>query len=157
MQCLPALSSLHISEVTACRGHTLGHIVGCTGGEPQRSKRPKVSTQALRAVQTNPLSQKRESPLCRSLVCTIHADTSTVINLLYRDTVSSVGIIPGPSLPETTTGMEHVCACRHSLSADERRCKFQPELANGGRGPSSQAGGPGNVKEVWFAGSHSDM
>jgi uncharacterized protein (DUF2235 family) len=70
-----------------------------------------------------------------------------------RDTVSSIGVARAPSLPETTTGMGHVCVFRHALALDERRVKFLPEYANGGTGPS----GKGNVKEVWFAGSHSDM
>ena len=70
-----------------------------------------------------------------------------------RDTVSSVGLIRSPSLPETTSGMQHVCFFRHALSLDERRVKFLPEFANGGMGPL----GTENVKEVWFAGVHSDM
>ncbi|EIN12634.1 hypothetical protein PUNSTDRAFT_35156, partial [Punctularia strigosozonata HHB-11173 SS5] len=51
------------------------------------------------------------------------------------DTVSSVGWIRGPSLPETTTGMSHVCVFRHALALDELRVKFLPEFANGGKGP----------------------
>lgn len=76
------------------------------------------------------------------------------IDALTRDTVSSVGITWGPTLPETTTGMHHVCFFRHALSLDEGRGKFLPEYANGGSGPTQ---GVGNVKEVWFDGSHSDM
>ncbi|THU82442.1 hypothetical protein K435DRAFT_734741 [Dendrothele bispora CBS 962.96] len=70
------------------------------------------------------------------------------------DTVSSIGVVRGPSLPETTTGMKHVCYFRHALALDERRVKFLPEYANGGEGPPI---GYNNVKEVWFAGSHSDI
>ncbi len=55
-------------------------------------------------------------------------------------------------LPETVTGMNHVCAFRHALALDEKRVKFLPEFANGGGSPTG-----GHVKEVWFAGSHSDM
>ena len=57
--------------------------------------------------------------------------------------------------------MRHVCVFRHALALDERRVKFLPEYANGGLGPD--AGGhktrsdDGDVKEVWFSGSHSDM
>ncbi|THU84865.1 hypothetical protein K435DRAFT_583361, partial [Dendrothele bispora CBS 962.96] len=69
------------------------------------------------------------------------------------DTVSSIGIARGPSLPETTTGMKHVCAFRHALALDERRVKFLPEYANGGRGPEDDS----NTREVWFTGSHSDI
>ena len=53
----------------------------------------------------------------------------------FRDTVSSVGITRGPTLPETTTGMQHVCVFRHALALDECRVKFMPEYANGGAGP----------------------
>ena len=49
--------------------------------------------------------------------------------------------------------MKHVCAFRHALALDERRVKFLPEYANGDVGPSSE----GSIREVWFAGSHSDM
>ncbi|KAJ8515468.1 hypothetical protein ONZ45_g7133 [Pleurotus djamor] len=72
------------------------------------------------------------------------------------DTVSSIGITRGPSLPETDTGMRHVCHFRHALALDEKRVKFLPEYANGGNGPAPDEGG-GDIKEVWFAGSHSDI
>ena len=73
--------------------------------------------------------------------------------------MSSVGFARGPTLPETTTGMYHVRVFRHALSLDELRLKFLPEYANGGLGPSvhGRGAGSGNVKEVWFVGSHSDM
>jgi uncharacterized protein (DUF2235 family) len=81
-----------------------------------------------------------------------------VADTVDRDTVSSVGVIKGPTLPETTTGMTHVCAFRHALALDEVRVKFLPEYVNGGAGPKSEnEKAAGNVKEVWFAGSHSDM
>lgn len=50
--------------------------------------------------------------------------------------------------------MKHVCVFRHALALDELRVKFLPEYANGGAGPGKDAT---NIKEVWFAGSHSDM
>ena len=50
--------------------------------------------------------------------------------------------------------MVHVCKFRHALALDERRVKFLPEYANGGHGPKET---DGDVKEVWFAGSHSDV
>ncbi|KAJ8508158.1 hypothetical protein ONZ45_g9551 [Pleurotus djamor] len=71
------------------------------------------------------------------------------------DTVSSIGVLRGESFPETVSGMGHVCHFRHALALDERRVKFQPEFANGGLGP--QMGDIGDVREVWFAGSHSDI
>lgn len=76
-------------------------------------------------------------------------------NVATRDTVSSVGITRGPTLPETTTGMTHVRAFRHALSLDDPRVKFLPEFANGGAGPLP--GATCDVKEVWFVGSHSDV
>jgi uncharacterized protein (DUF2235 family) len=81
-----------------------------------------------------------------------------MVNAVDRDTVSSVGVINGPTLPETTAGMTHVCVFRHALALDEVRVKFLPEYVNGGEGPRNERGeAAGNVKEVWFAGSHSDM
>ena len=50
--------------------------------------------------------------------------------------------------------MNHVCAFRHALALDELRVKFLPEYANGGAGPDTSTK---HIKEVWFAGSHSDM
>ncbi|KAF8870031.1 hypothetical protein BD779DRAFT_1614237 [Infundibulicybe gibba] len=102
------------------------------------------------------------------------------------DTVSSIGLARSKSLPFTDT-CEHFCYMRHALALDERRVKFQPEYARGGESvpnPAQQANpntsmepSQGNaglegknkagvqdkpksrprVKEVWFAGSHSDM
>jgi len=48
--------------------------------------------------------------------------------------------------------MKHVCSFRQALALDELRVKFLPEFANGGAAPSGE-----HIKEVWFAGSHSDM
>lgn len=85
------------------------------------------------------------------------------MNVYYRDTVSSIGLARRPSLPETTDGMHHVCVFRHALALDERRVKFLPEYANGGLGPTTRVGHEqsssleGDIKEVWFAGSHSDV
>ena len=64
-------------------------------------------------------------------------------------------MVYGPSLPETTTGMQNVGAFRHALSLDERRVRFLPEYGYGGAGPVN--GQSGSVKEVWFVGSHSDV
>ena len=53
--------------------------------------------------------------------------------VIYRDTVSSIGLARGKRLlPGTTEGMTHVCYFRHALALDERRVKFQPEYAWGG-------------------------
>ena len=62
----------------------------------------------------------------------------------------------GKTLPGTTDGMGHVCVFRHALALDERRVKFLPEYAFGGEGPHGKEI-ECDLKEVWFAGSHSDM
>jgi hypothetical protein len=56
--------------------------------------------------------------------------------------------------------MRHVCVFRHALALDELRVGFLPEYVNGGLGPVTEehdTPGGGDVKEVWFSGSHSDM
>lgn len=49
----------------------------------------------------------------------------------FRDTVSSVGLIRGRTLPGTDDP-NHICFFRHALALDERRVKFLPEYARGG-------------------------
>lgn len=78
----------------------------------------------------------------------------------YRDTVSSVGLIRDKTLPLVTGLCNHICLFRHALALDERRVKFQPEFANGGQsmnGSCEKNKQRPHIKEVWFAGSHSDM
>ena len=56
--------------------------------------------------------------------------------------------------------MGHVCYFRHALALDERRVKFLPEYACGGAGPlkpQMESRRFTSTKEVWFAGTHSDM
>ncbi|KAG1769921.1 hypothetical protein EV702DRAFT_679221 [Suillus placidus] len=81
------------------------------------------------------------------------------------DTVSSVGIRKQKILPSTDT-CDHICHFRQGLALDERRVKFLPEYVYGGmsnRPKSQSAQHPkgifkeNDVKEVWFAGSHSDV
>lgn len=68
-------------------------------------------------------------------------------------------------LPRTIEGMKHVCYFRHALALDERRVKFLPEYSYGGRTtPPAQpqdskksARKLAHTKEVWFAGTHSDV
>ncbi|KAJ7237256.1 hypothetical protein C8J57DRAFT_1439208 [Mycena rebaudengoi] len=71
------------------------------------------------------------------------------------DTVSSVGTLRGQPLPLTASA-GHICHFRHALALDERRVKFLPEYIH------SEIEDPDHSiqcssKEVWFAGSHSDM
>jgi uncharacterized protein (DUF2235 family) len=87
---------------------------------------------------------------------TVHAS----LIVLDRDTVSSVGIIREKSLPGTNEYDQTICYFRHALALDERRVKFLPEYICGGDSYQTEQGngkvGP-DVKEVWFAGCHSDM
>lgn len=70
------------------------------------------------------------------------------------DTVSSVGVVRGKTLPATTDGDHHMCYFRHALALDERRVKFLPEYIHGAKTEGSHSE---RIKEVWFAGSHSDV
>ncbi|KAJ7626554.1 hypothetical protein DFH06DRAFT_1007420, partial [Mycena polygramma] len=81
------------------------------------------------------------------------------------DTVSSIGIVRGKPLPLTWTA-EHICIFRHALALDERRVKFLPEYVGGGafapastalKSDSTSASIGPDIKEVWFAGTHSDI
>ncbi|KAJ7140642.1 hypothetical protein C8R44DRAFT_974480, partial [Mycena epipterygia] len=83
------------------------------------------------------------------------------------DTVSCVGIFRGQPLPLTTSA-DHICHFRHALALDERRVRFQPEYVNSAcsqeskthNDQQSEARQPetqGTIKEVWFAGTHSDI
>lgn len=103
----------------------------------------------------------------------VHGERGTrpdflAIDCSTRDTVSSVGIVrPSQSLPNVTDGMKHVCVFRHALALDERRVKFLPEYAyaspptvdSKGTEADTKKNRPKipHTKEVWFAGSHSDM
>lgn len=86
---------------------------------------------------------------------------------IQRDTVSSVGLVGNKTLP-LTDKWKHINIFRHALALDERRVKFLPECIMGrqSQGPIddlySQDSDEGKVpikrvKEVWFAGSHSDV
>ncbi|KAF9239485.1 hypothetical protein BU15DRAFT_46631 [Melanogaster broomeanus] len=70
------------------------------------------------------------------------------------DTVSSVGFGRSKTLPCTTSSCEHIRYFRHALALDERRVNFLPEYAFGGR---SNIVDDDHIKEVWFAGTHSDL
>ncbi|KAJ7321040.1 hypothetical protein DFH08DRAFT_713145, partial [Mycena albidolilacea] len=75
------------------------------------------------------------------------------------DTVSSVGVFRGKPLP-LTLSVTQFCTFRHALALDEYHVKFLPEYIDSGSSATSKhkAGHhPIDVKEVWFAGSHSDM
>ncbi|CAE6346410.1 unnamed protein product [Rhizoctonia solani] len=66
------------------------------------------------------------------------------------DTVASVGILPRKPFP-LTDKCEHIKHFRHALALDELRVKFLPEHIN------DDAWDERTLKEVWFAGTHSDI
>ncbi|CAE6418109.1 unnamed protein product [Rhizoctonia solani] len=66
------------------------------------------------------------------------------------DTVSSVGFIRDGLLPLAMKN-RHIEHFRHALALDECRVKFLPEYA------ADISGGTNTSKNVWFAGTHSDI
>lgn len=74
--------------------------------------------------------------------------------------MSSIGF--GGERPGTNDLHRNVCYVRHAIALDERRVKFSPEYICGGDSlpddvyEENQDGIP-RAKEVWFAGSHSDV
>ncbi|KAG9309257.1 hypothetical protein JVU11DRAFT_10740 [Chiua virens] len=96
------------------------------------------------------------------------------------DTVSSVGLVKADIFLSTSSSAAHACHFRHALALDERRVKFMPEYFREMNSlpddRNSNCGEPAvsdstastassreqnstipDVKEVWFAGSHSDV
>jgi len=75
------------------------------------------------------------------------------------DTVSSVGWfldlsgLKKNSMPYTAK-LDQVDVVRHALSLDERRSFFRQNLVDGMQCPGDQ---PRDLKQVWFAGVHSDV
>ncbi|QRW11150.1 WD40 repeat protein [Ceratobasidium sp. AG-Ba] len=67
------------------------------------------------------------------------------------DTVSAVGLRLGALLPSTNASAEYITHTRQALALDERRARFLPEYIVG----EHKQGG--TKKEVWFAGTHSDI
>lgn len=70
------------------------------------------------------------------------------------DTVSSVGWIGNPvSLPYTGSNPD-IQIGRHAMAIDEKRAFFRTNLW---RPKPPPAGGPKDIKQVWFAGVHCDV
>jgi uncharacterized protein (DUF2235 family) len=67
------------------------------------------------------------------------------------DTVSSVGWIYDPIIIPYTKKNDIVDNVRHAVSLDEQRCFFRQNLW------SSEISDVTHLKEVWFAGAHSDV
>ncbi len=71
------------------------------------------------------------------------------------DTVSSVGWIGNPlSLPYTADNPD-IAVGRHAVAIDERRAFFRDNLWR--PRPGDLKSGPGDMKQVWFPGSHGDV
>ncbi|KAJ8689325.1 hypothetical protein PTI98_013357 [Pleurotus ostreatus] len=73
---------------------------------------------------------------------------------------TSFGVVGfGSGAPETVKGMKHICHIRHALALDEKRVSYrQASTAESDlpEGTEKKYSG-GNIKEVWFEGSHSDL
>jgi uncharacterized protein (DUF2235 family) len=71
------------------------------------------------------------------------------------DTVSSVGWIENPLRLPFTADNPDIEIGRHAIAIDERRAFFRTNLWRRKRSPPES--GPKDLKQVWFAGSHSDV
>jgi len=71
------------------------------------------------------------------------------------DTVSSVGWVWTPLKIPYSANNPDICVGRHAVSIDERRAFFRQNLWKPAVPPKPS--GPVDVKQVWFAGVHSDI
>jgi uncharacterized protein (DUF2235 family) len=71
------------------------------------------------------------------------------------DTVSSVGWIENPLRLPYSASNPDIAIGRHAVALDERRAFFRTNLWRPDPGPP--AGGPKDLKQVWFPGVHSDV
>ncbi|KAI0052931.1 hypothetical protein FA95DRAFT_1552809 [Auriscalpium vulgare] len=101
----------------------------------------KASVQSKTKAGKNTKMTEKQEALCARFKQTLSRPSVRVHFVGTWDTVSSIGFARGPSLPETSAYV----------------CKFGPEYANGGAGPPIGDDAKGDVKEVWFVGSHSDI
>lgn len=79
---------------------------------------------------------------------------------LLRDTASPDAVgLASSTVPEAVDGLKHICHFRHALALDEKHISFLPACAVGSEflDHDSNACPEGDIKEVWFEGSHSDM
>lgn len=72
------------------------------------------------------------------------------------DTVSSVGWIANPLKLPYVTNNPDIEVGRHAVAIDERRAFFRNHLWRPPENPSTPTG-PKDLKQVWFAGVHSDV
>jgi uncharacterized protein (DUF2235 family) len=89
-------------------------------------------------------------------ICSVFATRSCRPHFVgVWDTVSSVGWVFSPTRIPYTAKNEHLRIGRHALALDERRAFFIRNLWQ--RDPTQKSPGPLDIKEVWFAGVHSDI
>lgn len=86
--------------------------------------------------------EARDIRTSRSVDCPIHF-------MGLFDTVSSLGWAWDPKTFPNTAKMPNVRTVRHALALDERRAKFRTNRVSPSEGQS--------LREVWFAGVHSDV
>ena len=72
------------------------------------------------------------------------------------DTVSSVGWIANPLKLPYVSNNPDIAVGRHAVALDERRAFFRTNLWRSGPNPADPHG-PVDLKQVWFAGVHSDV
>ncbi|KAG1740615.1 hypothetical protein EDB19DRAFT_1587536, partial [Suillus lakei] len=111
-------------------------------------------------------AKHKDSELAQGFKATFSRKSVVIHFIGVWDTVSSVGIRKAKNLPSTDT-CDHVCYFRQALALDEHRVKFLPEYVCGGMSDRSNWFEDGlvsppkdddvHIKEVWFAGSHSDV
>ena len=75
--------------------------------------------------------------------------------------MSSLGLVKRDVHVTTSASVTNACHFRHALALDERRVQFMPEYfleMNAHRTNIRRSGSAvSDIKEVWFAGSHSDV
>ncbi|KIK05052.1 hypothetical protein K443DRAFT_4064 [Laccaria amethystina LaAM-08-1] len=125
---------------------------------------PKSGGHAVRNVRSHDDTDSQEHPTMADRFKKAFPNENVKVHFVGAwDTVSSIGFICGKSmLPGTVDGMTHMCYFHHALALDERQVKFLPEYAHGGSAKPidntrESKGTLPQTKEVWFAGTHSDI
>lgn len=93
--------------------------------------------------------------LAREFKSTFSADLPMIRFIGVWDTVSSVGWVENPLKLPFTANNPSIEVGRHAISIDERRAFFRTNLWRLRLAPEEF--GPKNLKQVWFAGVHSDI
>lgn len=161
-----------------------GGVVQGLGSLQSDSFRKAKAEANCERVQEYVFLERSEGSFCWSVVAHLHVPFAQPMLTFIRDTVSSVGLIRGDVFLSTSASSAHACHFRHALALDELRVKFMPEyfhemnsqsndsiskyIVQKNKGienepPPSCATDNSNptmtseIKEVWFAGSHSDV